>query len=367
MSTINVQFDQNPVLFDNICKCCESDIRITKKEQFLKILQLNFPDYPNSLSDCNRNIIESLAIASQNTGYNKDILLRLFGIQSNKNLGACSIKDTIFRGTDNLSTNSLGRLQLISRLNRDLRLGKLTSKYNINSNGWTRFDNIQQLGSNPIDCNETIDNLKTYWNEKFPSECSCNIDSIDMLNVKSDLKTNANLIGTFNQHLQNNNSNNNDYPNLRYLLNNVFNWQTNQVDQYIESLTFSKNTQENINEITNNDISKLIENNTIKVPSKNCTFENKILLKKALLFTNNNLGQQNKFLNIPFAKQWTNVANGKKITGQPAGQYGIQNTSQVPSFTCPNQFPDNTTVVNNTILIACRPKGLFRINKNCSN
>ena len=80
---------------------------------------------------------------------------------------------------------------LISKLNRGLRLGELTSKYNIDSNGWTRFDNIQQLGNSFTSFCDMENTIQTYWNQKFPSECNCTIDTIKTLDVKNNSSEDA--------------------------------------------------------------------------------------------------------------------------------------------------------------------------------
>ena len=100
----------------------------------------------------------------------------------------------------------------------------------------------------------------------------------------------------------------------------------------------------NFNEI---DINSKIET----VNSSNCHFENKILFKKALLFTNNNFGQQKDLLNLPFHLKWKNVAKGNKPNGQPALKFGIQNNN----LTKANQFPQISSIVNNKIRVSCKP------------
>lgn len=115
---------------------------------------------------------------------------------------------------------------------------------------------------------------------------------------------------------------------------NDIDWMENQLD-IINSI--------NINNI---DISNNIKKNT---QISNCSFENKILFKKALLYTNNNLDQNKNFLNLPFYKRWQNVAKGNKINGQPALKFGIQNSS----ITNPNQFQNISNIINNRIIVNC--------------
>jgi len=104
--------------------------------------------------------------------------------------------------------------------------------------------------------------------------------------------------------------------------------------------------------INNIDFANIDINSKIKsTNSTNCNFENKILFKKALLFTNNNLGQAKNLLNLPLHLKWKNVSKGNKPNGLPALKFGIQNNR----VTNPNQFPQISNVVNNTIRLSCRP------------
>lgn len=117
----------------------------------------------------------------------------------------------------------------------------------------------------------------------------------------------------------------------------------------LNDLDWMKKQNRIINNIdfTNLDINSKIE----EINSSNCNFENKILFKKALLFTNNNLGQAKKLSNLPFHLQWRNVSKGNKPNGQPALKFGIQNNKTIN----PNQFKNISNIIDNRIRLSCRP------------
>ena len=228
--------------------------------------------------------------------------------------------------------------------------------------------------------------IQTYWNQKFPSECNCTIDTIKTLDVKNNSSDNNN-IPTYQKFEQTCDTTSFSFKILVAFLESLLPNQDEDESQVtsqaqaqaqaqakalaeaqackiIERINFVNHATREINNITSNTIVESITSNTKKIPSKDCNFESKILLKKALLFTNNNLGQKNKLLNIPFYRQWSNVANGKKVTGQPSKQFGLQNFSQVPPVSCPNQFTQNSKIVNRRILLSCNQSGLFSNSKN---